>query len=115
MRLFYVIVLFTTLVSFASFASLRKSHTPKIQAKQIVIISQKISFKYHFSINKDDEQLQKDLINHSTLKIFLDAIVVLVVLISMSVPLKTNEIISKRQKYHYWCLLKMLYPKHVFW
>ena len=115
MRLFYTIVLFITLVSFASFASLKKSHATKIQAKQIISISQKNCFKYHLSINSDDEHVQKDLINHSTFKVLLDVFALFISSTSVSIPLITGETISKRLKYHYWYLLKMLYPKHVFW
>ena len=115
MRVFYIIFFFSTLLSFASFAASKKNTAVKSHSTQITTFSKRYNLKFNFGIAADQENIQKDLINSTLVKILLDLFAVLLIIMLLSLPLKIGDSILKRLKYNYWCLLEMLYPKHVFW
>ena len=113
MRLFYILFFFSTLVSFANFAAPKKDNALKIQLVQCAPTLKKSIFKLHFGNNL--ESLQKDLIDHTLAKIRLDLLIVVLIALPFFFYLKIDELVLSRPRYKYWFLLKMLYPKHVFW
>lgn len=72
-------------------------------------------FKFNFVHDQGQESFQKDLINNTAAKILLDLLIVVLIALPLFLCLKIHELLLRRLKYKYWCLLKMLYPKHVFW
>ncbi|MFD2286006.1 hypothetical protein GJU39_01565 [Pedobacter petrophilus] len=115
MRLFYIIIFLSTLVSFASFAAPKKDNTSKIQSAQPVRNFKKSTFKFHFGHTQDQESFQKDLMNHTVVKNFLVVFAVLIMALLLSITSTISKAVLKRLKHNYWCLFKMLYPKHFFW
>ena len=115
MRLFYIIFFFSILASLTSFAAPKKNSALKSHSTKITAFNKKYCLKSTSGIAPDQENLQKDLINNTIIKILLDLFAVLVIAMLLSLPVKMSDSILKRLKYNYWCLLKMLYPKHVFW
>ncbi|MFW0716195.1 hypothetical protein [Pedobacter sp. N23S346] len=115
MRLFYIIFFLSALVSFASFANPKKNSTTKNQPAQVTSISKKSNLTLNPGITQDQESLQKNLISNAVAKILLDLFAVFLITLALFLPVKMNKSVLKRLKYKYWCLLKMLYPKHVFW
>lgn len=102
-------------MSFASFAAPKKDSAKKNQPTQIRTISKKSNFTLHPGPAQDQDSLQKDLINNGVAKILLDLFGVFLITFPFFLHVKMYQPILKRLKYKYWCLLKMLYPKHVFW
>ncbi len=117
MRLFYIIFFCAISIPFAVLASQKKQDDalPK-NPKTSFIISKKFK-KITSDFQPDNDSLQKDLINNPIVKISSSAFLLLSFLVFLFVKYNTACIkaVIKRLNYNYWCLFKMLYPKHVFW
>ncbi|QPH41324.1 hypothetical protein [Pedobacter endophyticus] len=117
MRLFYIIIFLITSLNFTGYGSQdAKKHT-LINHTKALFISAKKQIKSHADFNKTNERLQKDLVSSSVVKIF--SCVLFLLLIPYFLFLKNKFVNSatvvKQLRFNYWCLFKMLYPKHVFW
>jgi len=117
MRLFYIIFLLSTSITFASFATQGKRKDAPAENLKISFITGKKINKHNSGFNQDNENLQKDFINSSVVKISFAAFILLSFLTFLFFKNKTinTKVVIKRLKHNYWCLFKMLYPKHVFW
>ncbi|WP_344852843.1 hypothetical protein [Pedobacter jeongneungensis] len=115
MRLFYIIFFFSISINFAAIASQEKRNDAALKNPKISFFSCKKNINLGF--NQDNESLQKDFINSPIVKVVSNACILLSFLLFLFSKNKTlnTKVIIKRLKYNYWCLFKMLYPKHVFW
>ncbi|RDC56045.1 hypothetical protein DU508_10470 [Pedobacter chinensis] len=116
MRLFYIIFFLFTSFGFASAASQeRQSYTQNKTSKNSFISSKK-QYKICKEYGLDHESFQNDFINNSTAK-FSTSFILLNCFVFLFLGNKkiAVKVIFKKLKYNYWCLFKMLYPKHVFW
>ncbi|WP_316827948.1 hypothetical protein [Pedobacter miscanthi] len=113
MRLFYIIFFLSISINFAAIASQGKRSDAALKNTKIISISCKKNIKF----NQDNERLQKDFINSSIVKTVSNACILLSFLLFLLLKNKivNTKVVIKRLKYNYWCLFKMLYPKHVFW
>lgn len=117
MRLFYIIFFLSLSINFAAIASLEKRNDAALKNTKISFISCKKNIKSNLGFSQDNESLQKDLINSPLVKIASGACILLSFLMFLFFKNKSvnTKVVIKRLKYNYWCLFKMLYPKHVFW
>jgi len=117
MRLFYIIFLLAISANFTVFASHEKIHDVQTKNAKISFVTEKKIIKQQSGFNQDTESLQKDFINITPVKISFSAFVLTTLFLFLLLKNKTDntKVITKRLKYNYWCLFKMLYPKHVFW
>ncbi len=117
MRLFYIIFLLSISINFAAIASQEKRNDATLKNTKISFFSCKKNTRINLGFNQDNESLQKDFINSSIVKIASSACILLSFLLFLFLKNKpvSNQFVIKRLKYNYWCLFKMLYPKHVFW
>ncbi len=117
MRLFYIIFFLSLSINFAAIASQGKRNDAALKNTKISFISCKKNFKSNLGFNQDNESLQKDFINTPLIKIVSNTCILLSFLLFLFLKNKavSNQFVIKRLKYNYWCLFKMLYPKHVFW
>jgi hypothetical protein len=117
MRLFYIIFFLSICINFAAFASQEKRNDVQSKNTKISFITGKKISKLNSDFNQDNESLQKDFINSSVVKISSNALVLITFLLFLFLKHKTvdSKVVIRRLKYNYWCLFKMLYPKHVFW
>lgn len=117
MRLFYIIFFLSLSINFAAIASQEKRNDAALKNIKISFISCKKSIKPNLGFNQDNESLQKDFINSSIVKIVSGACILLSFLLFLFLKHKAlnTKVVIRRLKYNYWCLFKMLYPKHVFW
>jgi len=117
MRLFYIIIFLITSLSFTGYGSQdAKKHT-LINNNKALFVAAKKQAKYHSDFNKSNERLQKDLASTSVLKIFSCVLFLLVIPYFLFLKNKfvNGTTVVKQLRFNYWCLFKMLYPKHVFW
>lgn len=117
MRLFYIVLFLSLSINFAGIASQKKRGELQSKYTKTSSVTDKKVIRQHSNLNQDNESLQKDSIGISPLKISFGALVPITFLLF---PLLKNKIVNtkviiKRLRYNYWCLFKMLYPKHVFW
>ncbi|MDQ0637712.1 hypothetical protein QF042_001277 [Pedobacter sp. W3I1] len=117
MRLFYIIFFLLISINFATLASQEKRNDVPFKNTKISFISSKKNIKSNSGFNQDSESLQKDFINSSIVKISSSAFVIITFLLFLFFKNKiiNAKVVIKRLKHNYWCLFKMLYPKHVFW
>jgi len=117
MRLFNIITLLTFSVSFATFASQKQNFNDSKKSTVISFISSKKQVKINFGFSQANENLQNDFINNAFVK--LSYLAIISVLFPSFLFLKNKSIkagiVFKRIKFSYSYLLKILYPKHVFW
>ena len=104
-------------MNFAGFASQKKKIGAVKKNSEITFVSNKNTLKFNTNFNHENESLGKDFISVSTLKMAASSFILLTFLaIFLLKNLIVNaKVVIKRLKYNYWCLFKMLYPKHVFW
>lgn len=117
MRFFYVTILLAFAFSFAGFASQKQKPSDSKKGTKISFISGKKQVKINSGFSQANESLQKDFINNTSVKISQAACILLTFL---SFLFSDNKSINasagiKRLKFSYLYLLKILYPKHVFW
>ncbi|PWS26252.1 hypothetical protein DHW03_15790 [Pedobacter yonginense] len=117
MRLFYFLLFFLFSFNSASLAMQKKELTALNKGYKESFLSTKSIAKFHLNNQQDNESLQRDFSSNSPLKISKGSILVLLGLVFLFIIKRKIDpkIIIKRLKYNYWCLFKMLYPKHVFW
>ena len=117
MRLFYIIFFLSISFNFAVFASQKQGHDAALKNTKISFFSCKKNISLNLGFNQDNESLQKDFINSSLVKISSGAFVLITFWLFLFFKNKTvnTKVVIKRLKHNYWCLFKMLYPKHVFW
>ena len=117
MRLFYIIFFLSISINFAVFASQEQGNDAALKNTKISFFSCKGNINLNLGFNQDNESLQKDFINTTPVKISFSAFVLTTLFLFLLLKNKTDntKVITKRLKYNYWCLFKMLYPKHVFW
>jgi len=117
MRLFYIIFFLSVSINFAANASQKKRNDAPLKNNKISFFSCKKNTKVNLGFNQDSENLQKDFINSYVIKITSGAGILLAFLLFLFFKNKAinNKVVIKRLAYNYWCLFKMLYPKHVFW
>ncbi|WP_316847458.1 hypothetical protein [Pedobacter psychrodurus] len=117
MRLFYIIFFLSISINFAAFSAQQKRNDVPSKNLKISFITGKKVYKPNSNLNQDNESLQKDFINSTVVKTCLSAYFLFTFLLFLFFKYKTinTKLVIKRLKYNYWCLFKMLYPKHVFW
>jgi len=117
MRLFYIIFFCVISIPFAVLASQKKQDNALSKSQKISFTAGKINKKLKSDLQPDNDSLQKDLVNNPVLKISSSAFLLLSFLVFLFVKYNTadTKAVIKRFNYNYWCLFKMLYPKHVFW
>ncbi|MBC6112668.1 hypothetical protein ACFOG5_11370 [Pedobacter fastidiosus] len=117
MRLFYILFFLLISLNFAGFASQKKEFNAKNNGYKESFISTKAISKLHSNFQQDNESLQRDFISNTTLKISTGSFLILLFLVFLQTFNRNinSKILIKRLKYNYWCLFKMLYPKHFFW
>jgi len=117
MRLFYIIFFCAISIPFAVRASQKKQNDALPKNHKVSFITSEKAKKITSDFKPDNDSLQKDLLNNSTVKISSSAFLLLSFLVFLFVKYNTACIkaVIKRLNYNYWCLFKMLYPKHVFW
>jgi len=117
MRLFYIITLLTFFVSFAGSASQKQKDNGLKKSAEVSFIYGKKLVKINTDFIRDYENLQKDFINNSVVKISYAVCFLLTFLFFLFLKNQAihAKIIIRRLKFNYWCQFKMLYPKHVFW
>ncbi|AZI25548.1 hypothetical protein EA772_09410 [Pedobacter sp. G11] len=116
MRLFYTIIFICSSYCFASALPHAKHHDNQFKKAKLSFLSDKKLFKLNADSAMENETLEKDLINNITPKIALAFLLLMGIVVNFfKSHLLTCKIILRKLKYSYWCLLKMLYPKHVFW
>ncbi|MFC4197412.1 hypothetical protein ACFOUY_11970 [Pedobacter jamesrossensis] len=117
MRLFYIIFSLLIFFNLSGFAFQKKEAiTQKSKIKE-TFVSSKTTSKITLNLPQEQENLGKDLIKNSTLK---GVSVYFILFTFIAFFLSVNKIINtkvsiKKLRFNYWCLFKMLYPKHVFW
>jgi len=116
MRLFYIIFFFIISIPFAVCASQKKQADVLPKNQKITFVTCK-SKQLKSDFQPDNDSLQKDLVNNPVLKIASSAFLLLGFLVFLFIKhnIADTKVAIKRLNYNYWCLFKMLYPKHVFW
>ncbi|PWS29797.1 hypothetical protein DF947_20885 [Pedobacter paludis] len=117
MRLFYILFFLISSLSFAGFASQKAGTNVKNYNIKKSFFSAKEISKSHSNYHQENESFQRDFISNSTLKISTGSFLALLYLVFLQVLHRKidSKTLIKRLKYNYWCLFKMLYPKHFFW
>lgn len=117
MRLFYFLFFVLFSLNFAGYASQKKEISAKNKGCKESFISTKAIFNLHSNFQQDNESLQRDFISVTPLKISAGSLLILLYSAFLQIiDRKTDsKVFIKRLKYKYWCLFKMLYPKHFFW
>lgn len=117
MRLFYIIFFCVISFPFAVLASQKKQADASSKNHKITFITGKKNKPLRSDFQPDNDSLQKDLVNNPIVKISSSAFLLLSFLVFLFVKYNTADTKAaiKRLNYNYWCLFKMLYPKHVFW
>jgi len=117
MRLFYITALLAIFISFATFASQKQNVNGSKKSAKLSFIYGKRQVKINSGSSQSDESLQKDFINNTTLKASQAACIPFYFLSFLFSEHKSINASTgiKRLKFGYWYLLKILYPKHVFW
>ncbi|KQR68206.1 hypothetical protein ASF92_15150 [Pedobacter sp. Leaf176] len=117
MRLFYIVNIFIFFIGFASFASQKKQVIDSKKGTKLSITSGKKQVKINSDFSQSNENLQKDFINNTVIKISHPACILLTFLSFLFLKNKSTKARTaiKRLKFIYWYLFKILYPKHVFW
>lgn len=116
MRLFYIIIFLSISFGFVSTASQRKNTHAQKEKVKISFFSDKKQFKLSAESGIDKETFEKDLINNTTQKISIAFLLIFSLQqLFFKHRISNEKPIIKKLKHNYWCLLKMLYPKHVFW
>jgi len=117
MRLFYIIFFLSITINFAGAAAQEKRKDVQSKNTKISFITGKKIIRHNSDFNQDNESFQKDFITRSIVKVSPSVFVLITFLLFLFFKNKTinTKVIIKTLKYHYWCLFKMLYPKHFFW
>jgi hypothetical protein len=117
MRLFFILFLSLISFSFAGIASQKEEVNVFKKNSKTTFISSKSSTKYSAHFQYENESLEKDLIANPSLKLTIGYFILLAFLAFFTFrnQIPDSKTVIKRLKYNYWCLFKMLYPKHVFW
>ena len=90
-------------------------HAQKKNVK-ISFFSVKKQFKLSAESGIENETFERDLINNITQKISIAFLVIFSLQqLFFKHRISNDKPVIKKLKHNYWCLLKMLYPKHVFW
>ncbi|SDC62756.1 hypothetical protein [Pedobacter soli] len=117
MRLFYIIFFCAISIPFAVCASQKKQADALPKNHKTTFVTCKKSKQLKSDFQPDNDSLQKDLVNNPVLKISSSAFLLLgfLVFLFFKHNVADTKAAIKRLNYNYWCLFKMLYPKHVFW
>lgn len=117
MRLFYIIFFCAISIPFAVFASQKKQDDALSKSQKTTFVTCKKSKQLKSDFQPDNDSLQKDLVNNPVLKISSSPFLLLgfLVFLFFKHNIADTKAAIKRLNYNYWCLFKMLYPKHVFW
>lgn len=117
MRLFYIIFSFLVSIHLSGFATQMKESSAKKSKIREAFVSYKSASKTSINFSQEQENLERDFITNSTIKTVSGYFILFTVLAFF---ISVNKIINakvaiKKLRFNYWCLFKMLYPKHVFW
>ena len=117
MRLFYIIFFFLVSISFSGYATSKKEITNLKSKLKETFVSSKKNAKIIFHLQQDQESLEKDFITISKLKTVTSCFILFAVLAFFlsANKISNTKVIINTIRFSYWCLFKMLYPKHVFW
>lgn len=117
MRHFFILFFAIISFSFAGVASQKKEISASKKNSKTTFVSCKNSTKYSAHFQHENESLEKDFITNPSLKLTVGYFILFTFLAFFTSKNHAvdSKIVIKRLKYNYWCLFKMLYPKHVFW
>jgi len=117
MRVFYIIIFLLFSINSSSYASQFKKNNAVNSASKVVSFSPKRPVKINPGFCSENEHLQKDFISNCALKLAQSPFILFSFFLFLFLKNKNinAKVIIKRLGFKYWCLFKMLYPKHVFW
>ena len=116
MRLFYIIIFLSMLFCAVSVVSHAKNYNAQKEKSKISFFSDKKQFKLCAESGLENESFERDLINNIIQKIPIAFLLFFSLQqLFFKHGVSNEKLVIKTLKRNYWCLLKMLYPKHVFW
>jgi len=117
MRLFYFLFIFLLSLNFAAFSIQSKAVNIENKFYKTSFISSRIPLKHTANLKQEDQTLQQDVNISPTVKSFSVFFVTLFSFAFFGLGHKNTfiKVATRNIRYHYGCIFKMLYPKHVFW